>query len=82
MRYQLTKALPWWFSRWVLQRKNAVLELLYHFDHSTDQSRINATIQADKKRADGRAENGSRSGIQFENNYKDTTSSTIQEKTG
>ena len=81
MRYQLTKALPWWFSRWALQRKNAVLELLYQFDHSTDQSRINAMIQADKKRADRRAENGSGSGVQFENNYKDTTSSTIQEKT-
>lgn len=39
-------------------------------------------MQADKKRADRRAENGSGSGVQFENNYKDTTLSTIQEKTG
>ncbi|KAH8787677.1 hypothetical protein BGZ57DRAFT_967621 [Hyaloscypha finlandica] len=47
----------------------------------TDQSRINAMMQADKKRADRRAENRSGSGVQFVNNYKDTTSSTIQEKT-
>lgn len=38
MRYQITKALPWWFNRWVLFRKDAVLEPLYHFDsgHSSD----------------------------------------------
>ena len=32
MRYQITKALPWWFKRWVLMRKNAKLEPLYKFD--------------------------------------------------
>lgn len=31
-RYQLTKALPWWFNRWVLFRRSAVLEPLYTFD--------------------------------------------------
>lgn len=31
-RYQVTKALPWWFKRWVLFRKSAVLEPLYHFE--------------------------------------------------
>ena len=32
MRYQLTKALPWWFKRWVLFRKDAKLEPLYQLD--------------------------------------------------
>jgi MFS family permease len=81
MRYQLTKALPWWFNHWVLQRKDAVLEPLYHFDYSTDQSRIDAMLAADQKRADRKAGNGSGSDIQIENNHDDTTSSTIQEKT-
>ena len=31
-RYQLTKALPWWFNRYVLFRKGAKLESLYKFD--------------------------------------------------
>ena len=30
--YQLSKALPWWFKRWVLFNKNAKLEPLYQFD--------------------------------------------------
>ncbi|KAE9371619.1 hypothetical protein N431DRAFT_467788 [Stipitochalara longipes BDJ] len=79
MRYQLTKALPWWFSRWVLQRKDAVLEPLYHFDHSTDQSRIDAMLEADRKRADNKV-GGSGSDIQIENHHEDANSSTIQEK--
>lgn len=32
IKYQFTKALPWWFKRWVLFNKNATLEPLYHFD--------------------------------------------------
>lgn len=32
IKYQFTKALPWWFKRWVLFQKNALLEPLYHFD--------------------------------------------------
>ncbi|WYZ36598.1 hypothetical protein EsH8_II_000104 [Colletotrichum jinshuiense] len=32
MRYQLTKALPYWFKRWVLFRRDATLEPLYKFD--------------------------------------------------
>ncbi|KAH7117556.1 hypothetical protein B0J11DRAFT_87834 [Dendryphion nanum] len=30
--YQLKKAAPWWVQRWVLMKKDAVLEPLYHFD--------------------------------------------------
>jgi MFS family permease len=79
MRYQLTKALPWWFNRWVLRRKDAVLEPLYHFDHSTDESRIDAMLEADRKRADRKVANGSGSETQIEN-QDDANSSTIQEK--
>jgi hypothetical protein len=32
IRYQLTKALPWWIKRYVLMRKGPGLEPLYHFD--------------------------------------------------
>ena len=32
MKYQLTKALPWWLKRWLLFQKNATLEPLYRFD--------------------------------------------------
>lgn len=32
IKYQFTKALPWWFKRWVLFNKNATLEPLYKFD--------------------------------------------------
>ncbi|KAF9653442.1 hypothetical protein BDM02DRAFT_3182955 [Thelephora ganbajun] len=31
-KYQLTKALPYWFKRYVFMNKNATLEPLYHFD--------------------------------------------------
>ena len=41
MRYQITKALPWWFKRYVLFQKGAELEPLYQFD---------APIAADQKR--------------------------------
>ena len=31
-KYQLTKALPYFFKRWILLQKNASLEPLYSFD--------------------------------------------------
>ena len=31
IKYQHTKALPWWFKRYVLQRKGVQLEPLYQF---------------------------------------------------
>jgi MFS family permease len=42
MHYQLTKALPWWFKRWVLQRKNTRCEPLYHFE---------SAVASDQKKA-------------------------------
>lgn len=36
MKYQVTKALPWWIKRWVFMRKDATLEPLYQLDmHET-----------------------------------------------
>ncbi|KAJ0378315.1 hypothetical protein COL26b_003477 [Colletotrichum chrysophilum] len=32
MRHQVTKALPYWFKRWVLWQRDATLEPLYKFD--------------------------------------------------
>jgi sugar porter (SP) family MFS transporter len=32
MKYQVTKALPWWIKRWVLLRKDATLVPLYQLD--------------------------------------------------
>ena len=40
-KYQLTKALPHWFKRYVFMNKNVTLEPLYHFDvrATTDEKR-------------------------------------------
>ncbi|KAI0598819.1 sugar transporter-domain-containing protein [Biscogniauxia sp. FL1348] len=38
--YQVTKALPWWFKRWVLFNRNATLEPLYHKDDADAVDRI------------------------------------------
>lgn len=32
MRYQVTKAFPYWFKRYILQQKSVRLEPLYHFE--------------------------------------------------
>ncbi|KAF7548561.1 hypothetical protein G7046_g8633 [Stylonectria norvegica] len=32
VRYQVTKALPWWLRRWILFQKNAALKPLYQLD--------------------------------------------------
>lgn len=40
MKYQVTKALPWWFKRWVLFRKSARLEPLYQFDEPDSEGSI------------------------------------------
>jgi len=40
-KYQMTKAAPYWFKRWVLFRKGATLEPLYQMDENlaADQGR-------------------------------------------
>lgn len=44
VHYQTTKALPWWFKRWVLFKKSAKLEPLYHFD---EKLQVNSNEKTD-----------------------------------
>jgi hypothetical protein len=39
MKYQVTKALPYWFRRYIF-RQNVVLESLYQFDTITGGSQV------------------------------------------
>lgn len=59
MRYQFEKALPYFINRWILRKKDAVLEPLYQFETSgeNDESRIAALYEADRRRAELRKEN-------------------------
>jgi hypothetical protein len=62
MKHQVTKALPWWFKRWILMRKNATLEPLYHIDFAdhpdTDSTDVN--YENDKARIELKEETGMR----------------------
>ncbi|TIC97698.1 putative polyol transporter 2 [Colletotrichum higginsianum] len=55
MRYQLREALPYWFQRWVLFRRDATLEPLYKFDlthedhHGSETYEKAQVEQRDKK---------------------------------
>jgi hypothetical protein len=40
MKYQVTKALPYFFKRWVFWNRNAVLEPLFKFDTQVVDERI------------------------------------------
>ncbi|KAL4415800.1 hypothetical protein CABS03_03007 [Colletotrichum abscissum] len=57
MRYQLTEALPYWFRRWVLFRRDAALEPLYKFDlthedhHGSETYEKTQVEQRDQKRS-------------------------------
>ncbi|KAK3321970.1 hypothetical protein B0H66DRAFT_619275 [Apodospora peruviana] len=60
-KYQLTQALPWWFKRWVLMRKDAKLKPLFHVggEHEIDPeeeevARQNA-VRADSGSDDAKA---------------------------
>ncbi|EPE34915.1 MFS general substrate transporter [Glarea lozoyensis ATCC 20868] len=77
MRYQITEALPWWFNRWILRKKGAVLRPLYQFDTSSDQDRIEALYAADKARADKKTAAGSDSQIE---NTRGSSEEITQEK--
>jgi hypothetical protein len=54
MGYQMRKALPYFFHRWILRRKDAVLEPLYQFDSAreNDESRIADLHENDRRRAE------------------------------
>jgi hypothetical protein len=45
-KYQLTQVLPWWFRRWILQKKGEVCPELYHTD--TADRRVAAQEGASK----------------------------------
>lgn len=52
MKYQVTKALPWWFKRWVLFDKTAKLDPLYQLDSGPPPEIDNASTlyENDKSR--------------------------------
>jgi len=52
--YQMKKAVPWWFRRYVFMQKSAVLEPLYHFDSTTDKEKISELHANDKLRTERR----------------------------
>lgn len=49
VNYQTSKALPWWFQRWVLYNKDAKLEPLYHFDHGLNEEEESVDTPASEK---------------------------------
>ncbi|KAI4598653.1 hypothetical protein KJ359_002543 [Pestalotiopsis sp. 9143b] len=52
--YQVTKALPWWFKRWVFFQRNAKLEPLYHHDNEEHEElapQRSPAESADEKKA-------------------------------
>ncbi|ETS82106.1 hypothetical protein PFICI_07108 [Pestalotiopsis fici W106-1] len=52
--YQVTKALPWWFKRWVFFQRNAKLEPLYHHDNEETEElapQRSPADSADEKKA-------------------------------
>ncbi|RWA09944.1 hypothetical protein EKO27_g5159 [Xylaria grammica] len=59
IKYQFTKALPWWFKRWVFFQKSATLEPLYHFDSPpaaiSDPTRSSSVEKAETSDAIGKA---------------------------
>lgn len=49
MKYQVFTWAPWWFKRYVLFQKNAVLPPLYHFDRVERISSESDTEKIDTK---------------------------------
>ncbi|PHH85973.1 hypothetical protein CDD83_10910 [Cordyceps sp. RAO-2017] len=56
MKYQVTKALPWWFKRWILFRRDATLEPLYRLDvaenEEDEQQSTDIGFENDKARVE------------------------------
>ncbi|KAF7543369.1 hypothetical protein G7Z17_g10794 [Cylindrodendrum hubeiense] len=66
MRYQVTKALPWWIKRWVLLRRDATLEPLYQLDMAEpdDNRSSDAGYENDKVKVELKDMIGIPSGIE------------------
>jgi sugar porter (SP) family MFS transporter len=47
MNFQLFKALPWWFRRYILQRKGAPQPRLYHFEKVEDDRAVAESASAE-----------------------------------
>jgi hypothetical protein len=60
MKHQITKSLPWWFKRWVLLRKDAVLEPLYQFEFAdhVDTDSIEVKFENEKAKVELKEEAG------------------------
>ena len=55
MKYQVTKALPWWIRRWVLFRRDAFLEPLYKLDvadHQEEEESTHGAYENDKAKVE------------------------------
>jgi MFS family permease len=50
IRYQLTKALPWWFKRYILRQKDAKCEPLYHFEHGIAGAQSDSDLDVKEER--------------------------------
>ncbi|KPM39435.1 hypothetical protein AK830_g7123 [Neonectria ditissima] len=66
MRYQVTKALPWWIKRWILFQRNATLEPLYQLDivDPDDNHSSDAGYENDKARVELKDRIGISSGVE------------------
>lgn len=53
MHYQVTKALPWFFNKYIL-RQDVVLEPLYKFDNNSDSDRLEEMRANDAARLERR----------------------------
>ncbi|KAF4974786.1 hypothetical protein FZEAL_8363 [Fusarium zealandicum] len=67
MKYQVTKALPWWIRRWILFQRNATLEPLYQFDAAEpeDSHSSDTGYENDKAKIELKDTIGLTSGIQY-----------------
>jgi hypothetical protein len=52
-RYQLTKALPYQFNRWILWKRNATLEPLYHLDTPAHERKTKGRAGEEKEKTKG-----------------------------
>ena len=59
MKYQCTKALPYFFQRWVLFNKNAKLEPLYQFDSDEQEDIKEVRVSGMQVRVSGMEDRGS-----------------------
>lgn len=75
--YQVGTALPWWFRRWILQKKGEECKPLYHFDGVTDPyaraEKAHDTVNAP---AEGAAKDDPEAGLATETAPETTTATT------